>query len=122
MASIRGKRKRRASINSRSKLVPWYRLACRLIVLREKAAGGKRRGPPSIGSWEITIGRSLATITRPADVETVCIRIEPMKTSVRNGHYPFSWHYWEGASWRWRGLRRWMRASLYYGRQYRLSG
>src|SRR5467141_276491 len=79
MVSIRGKRKRRASINSRSKLAPPCRLACRLIALREKAAGGKRRGPPSIGSWEITTCRSRSTITRPADVETVCIRIEPMK-------------------------------------------
>src|SRR5439155_27155881 len=106
MAYIRGRRKRRASVNSRSKLVPWYRLACRLIVLREKAAGGKRRGPPSIGSWEITTCRSLSTITRPADVETVCIRIEPMKTRVRNRHYLFGWHYWKCASWRKRTLRR----------------
>jgi len=43
MASIRGKRKGRASINSRSKLAPSCRLACRPIALREKAAGGKRR-------------------------------------------------------------------------------
>src|SRR5207249_12184 len=67
----------------------WNWFACRLIVLREKAAGGKRRGPPSIGSWETTTCRSLSTITRPADVETVCIRIEPMKTRVRNRHYLF---------------------------------
>src|SRR6266567_4205739 len=43
MASIRGKRKRRASINNRSKLVPWCRLAWKLIALREEAAGGSGR-------------------------------------------------------------------------------
>jgi len=37
----------------------------------------------------ITTCRSRSTITPPADVGTVCIRIEPMKTRVRNRRYLF---------------------------------
>ena len=56
---------------------------------RERAAGVKKRGPHSIGSWETTIFRSPSTIRPPAVVEMACIPTAQMKIREQNRRLSF---------------------------------
>src|SRR5258708_5172251 len=79
MDSTRRKLKRLASTSNPSKLAPPFQLICKLIVQRERAAGGRKRGLLSIGSWATTTCRLRSTIRPPVDVVMALLEMRKLE-------------------------------------------
>ncbi len=96
--SLEQKRKRLASTNSPSKPARPFQRAWKPTAQREKAAGAKNPGRPSIGSSVTTTCRSRCTTRQRADAETDCIPTGRTRTKERSRLCPSSWPCWKCVS------------------------